>query len=61
MAYGIDTEASMSQFIEILVAVADDFDSQPQNGWLKGYLQNPKVPAADKAAYVHRQLLRAEE
>jgi hypothetical protein len=61
MKYGIDTEASMAQFIELDVAVAPNFEDQPQNGWLKGFLQNPQVQAAEKAQFVHRQVLPAEE
>jgi hypothetical protein len=61
MGYGIDTEASMSLFIELVVAVGLEFDSAPEAQWLKAFLENPKVPAQEKAQYVHRQLLPAEE
>src|SRR5437588_9782609 len=61
LKYGIDTEASMSLFVELMVAVAPDFDDRPEAAWLKGLLENLKVPAQEKAVYVHRQLLPAEE
>ena len=61
MKYGIDTEASMSLFIELMVAIAPDFDDRPEAGWLKGFLENPRVPAAEKAEFVHRQLLPAPQ
>jgi hypothetical protein len=61
LKYGIDTESSMALFIELMVAVAPDFDDREQAAWLKGFLENPQVPAQEKAQYVHRQLLPAEE
>ena len=61
MKYRIDTESSMSLFIELMVAIAPDFDEQPQAAWLKGMLENPKIPAAEKAEFVHRQLMPPQE
>jgi hypothetical protein len=61
MKYGIDTEASMALFIELMVAIAPDFDDREEAGWLKGLLENPQVPAQEKAEFVHRQLLPAQE
>jgi hypothetical protein len=51
----------MALFIELMVAIAPDFDDREEAGWLKGLLENPQVPAQEKAEFVHRQLLPAQE
>jgi hypothetical protein len=60
MQYGIDTEASMSLIVELTVAVGLDFDARENGTWLKNFLENPKIPAQQKAEYVHRKLLGPE-
>jgi hypothetical protein len=55
--YGIDTPASLAQFIEVMVAVAPDFDERPENASLRSFLDSPDVPGDTKAGYVHQQLM----
>ena len=44
-------------FIEVMVAVAPDFDERPENASLRSFLQSPNVPGDSKADYVHQQLI----
>jgi hypothetical protein len=61
LKYGIDTERSISLFVELWVVRGPGFDESEEAAWLAGLLEDPDVPGQQKAEYLHRNLLPPDE
>src|SRR5262245_25863398 len=61
-AVGMRSERSMYRFVNLVMEYGAEFDSDPELGWMKEYLDDPDVPDADeRLARLHTAVLVRRE
>ena len=54
--YGIESEADVMRFIELMVRILPEFDEQKELGWARAILDDRSLPGAAKIGLIQEQL-----
>jgi hypothetical protein len=55
-ALGLSSEMDVARFVDLAFILAEDFETNPNCGWLKAVLADPKIPPAAKMDKLYQRL-----